>query len=170
AVERHAGDHARGDAARALRLEQGARRARAPHRLQRHRGGLRSQAQPAARQGESLAARALGRRSRLRPQGRRPLHGLPAEQGTARPARHRRPPPLARPDGDSRSNDQSPPTSRYHDVEVATLTLPDGRTIAYLRRRVVPPPESMALLREHTVRAEERLDQIAATYLGDPEQ
>jgi nucleoid-associated protein YgaU len=28
----------------------------------------------------------------------------------------------------------------------------------------------MALLREHTVRAEERLDQIAATYLGDPEQ
>jgi len=29
------------------------------------------------------------------------------------------------------SNDQFPPTSRYHDVEVATLTLPDGRTIEY---------------------------------------
>ena len=68
------------------------------------------------------------------------------------------------------TNDQFPPTSRYHDVEIATLTMPDGRTIAYLRRRVVPPPESMALLREHTVRAGERIDQITATYLGDPEQ
>lgn len=68
------------------------------------------------------------------------------------------------------TNDQFPPTSRYHDIEIATLTTSDGRTIAYLRRRVVPPPERMALLREHTVRAGERLDQIAAVELGDPEQ
>jgi len=68
------------------------------------------------------------------------------------------------------TNDQFPPTSRYHDVEIATLTTSDGRTIAYLRRRVVPPPERMALLREHTVRAGERLDQIAAVELGDTEQ
>jgi hypothetical protein len=68
------------------------------------------------------------------------------------------------------TNDQFPPTSRYHDVEIATFTTSDGRTIAYLRRRVVPPPESMALLREHTVSAGERLDQIAAVELGDPEQ
>ena len=51
------------------------------------------------------------------------------------------------------TNDQFPPTSRYHDVEIATLTTSDGRTIAYLRRRVVPPARALALLREHTVRA-----------------
>jgi hypothetical protein len=68
------------------------------------------------------------------------------------------------------TSDKFPPTSRYHDVEVATIDLPDGRTVSYLRRRVVPPPEQHALLREHVVRDGERLDQIAATYLGDPEQ
>ena len=68
------------------------------------------------------------------------------------------------------TNDKFPAGSRYHDVEVATLTTADGRTIAYLRRRFVPPPESFALLREHVVRAGERLDQVAATEIGDPEQ
>ena len=63
-----------------------------------------------------------------------------------------------------------PPTSRYADVEVAQLTLADGRTVAYLRRRFLPAPESFALLREHAVRAGNRLDQVAALYLGDPEQ
>lgn len=68
------------------------------------------------------------------------------------------------------TSDKFPPTSRYHDIEVAQLELPDGRTVSYLRRRVVPPPQQHALLREHVVRQGERLDQIAATYLGDPEQ
>jgi hypothetical protein len=68
------------------------------------------------------------------------------------------------------TNDKFPAGSRYHDVEVATLTAPDGRTIAYLRRRFVPPPEGFALLREHVVRAGERLDQVAAAEIGDPEQ
>ena len=35
---------------------------------------------------------------------------------------------------------------------------------------LVPPPENFALLQEHTVTEGERLDQIAAKYLGDPEQ
>ena len=68
------------------------------------------------------------------------------------------------------TSDKFPPGSRYHDIDVAQLTLPDGRTMTYLRRRFVPPPESCALLREHVVRAGERLDNIAAAYLGDPEQ
>jgi hypothetical protein len=63
-----------------------------------------------------------------------------------------------------------PPSSRYNAVETATLTAPDGRTIVYLRRRFVPPPDRFALLQEHTVVPGERLDQIAAQYLGDPEQ
>lgn len=63
-----------------------------------------------------------------------------------------------------------PPSSRYHGSAIAKLTSGAGRPIAYLRRRLVPPPERFALLEEHTVTAGERLDHIAARYLGDPEQ
>jgi hypothetical protein len=40
----------------------------------------------------------------------------------------------------------------------------------FLRRRFVPPPERFALLQEHTVSQGDRLDNLAAQYLGDPEQ
>lgn len=63
-----------------------------------------------------------------------------------------------------------PPTSRYSGVETATLHSPDRRTLTYLRRRFVPPVERFALLQEHTVTEGERLDNLAAHYLGDPEQ
>jgi hypothetical protein len=63
-----------------------------------------------------------------------------------------------------------PSTSRYADVPIAVLALPDGRAVAYLRRRFVPPPERFALLTEHVVGDGERLDTIAAQHLGDPEQ
>jgi hypothetical protein len=62
-----------------------------------------------------------------------------------------------------------PPTSRYYGIEVTTLTLSDGRVVPYLRRRFVPPPERFALLQEHVVAEGERLDQITAKYLGNPE-
>ena len=68
------------------------------------------------------------------------------------------------------TSDKFSPTSRYHDIEVATVTGPDGRSIAYLRRRFVPQADRFALLREHVVRSGERLDHLAALYLGDPEQ
>lgn len=61
------------------------------------------------------------------------------------------------------------PTSRYFRVPARTLMLPDGRTVVYLQRRFVPPPERFALLVEHTVAEQERLDAIAAHYLDDPE-
>jgi hypothetical protein len=63
-----------------------------------------------------------------------------------------------------------PPTSRYAGVPVAAYTGPDGRTVAYLRRRFVPPPSAFALLLEHRVAQGERLDVITARHLGDPEQ
>ena len=63
-----------------------------------------------------------------------------------------------------------PPTSRYALTETATLETADGRTIVYLRRRFVPPPERFALLAEHKVEQGDRLDNVTAHYLGDPEQ
>jgi hypothetical protein len=63
-----------------------------------------------------------------------------------------------------------PPTSRYHGIKTATLTTPDGRIIVYLRRRFVPPMERFSLLQEHIVTDDERLDNITAQYLVDPEQ
>jgi hypothetical protein len=61
-------------------------------------------------------------------------------------------------------------TSRYYGIEVTSIETADGRTVVYLRRRIVPLPERFALLQEHVVKQIERLDHIAARYVGDPEQ
>ena len=63
-----------------------------------------------------------------------------------------------------------PPTSRYASIPLATLRSDDGREIVYLTRRFVPPAESLAQVREHFVKAAERLDNITAEHIGDPEQ
>lgn len=63
-----------------------------------------------------------------------------------------------------------PPTSRYHGIETSTLETAQRKTIIYLRRRIVPPPERFSLLQEHTVVQGDRLDNLTSQYLGDPEQ
>jgi hypothetical protein len=63
-----------------------------------------------------------------------------------------------------------PPSSRYHGLGTNVLSTPDGRSIAYVRRRFVPPPERFATLQEHAVVDGDRLDNLAYRYLGDPEQ
>jgi hypothetical protein len=63
-----------------------------------------------------------------------------------------------------------PATSRYHGISTARLTTASGKSVVYLRRRFVPPPERFALLQEHVITEGERVDAIAARYLGDPEQ
>jgi hypothetical protein len=65
---------------------------------------------------------------------------------------------------------QFPPSSRYHDTKIVQFVAVDGRTVAYLRRRFVPPPENFATLQQHRVIEGERLDHLAAKYLGDPQQ
>jgi hypothetical protein len=62
-----------------------------------------------------------------------------------------------------------PPDSRYHGIPTATFTAPDGRVIPYLTRRLAPPPEAFATIGHRTVAEGERLDQIAATAIGNPE-
>lgn len=63
-------------------------------------------------------------------------------------------------------------TSRYAPIDEATIVLPqpDGsmRTTRFKRRRLVPQPATMTHLAEHTVTGGERLDVIAARYMGDP--
>ncbi|MCP4329281.1 MAG: LysM domain-containing protein [Alphaproteobacteria bacterium] len=63
-----------------------------------------------------------------------------------------------------------PATSRYHGIEAATIEDADGNKTVYLRRRFVPPAERFALLQLHSVVGGDRLDNLAALYLGDPEQ
>jgi hypothetical protein len=63
-----------------------------------------------------------------------------------------------------------PPTSRYYGIETVTTEAGDGRTLIYMRRRFVPSPDNFALLQYHTVTQGERLDNITAKYLNDPEQ
>ena len=62
------------------------------------------------------------------------------------------------------------PTSRYAALETLTLKREDGTDLVYLKRRFLPPPERFALLQEHVVTEGERLDNLAAAALGDPEQ
>lgn len=63
-----------------------------------------------------------------------------------------------------------PVTSRYYNIEIATFDLPDGRTVSYLRRRFLPDGTKAVILAEHIVTQGDRLDNVTARYLGDPEQ
>ena len=62
-----------------------------------------------------------------------------------------------------------PPTSRYHGIEIATMKTANGETVVYLRRRFLPSPNGLVVLLEHSVVEDERLDNIAAKHIGDPE-
>jgi hypothetical protein len=63
-----------------------------------------------------------------------------------------------------------PADSRYAATATATVTDASGREIAYLRRRFLPPADGGTVLAEHLVRIGDRLDNVTARYLGDPEQ
>ena len=62
-----------------------------------------------------------------------------------------------------------PPNSRYYGVAVKTLEQKNQEPIAYLKRRFVPPPENFSVVQQHTVVQGDRLDNLAAQYLGDAE-
>jgi len=63
-----------------------------------------------------------------------------------------------------------PPTSRYAGVDTKTIETAAGRVVIYLQRRFLPSPNNFSLLQEHVVTQGERLDNVTARYLGDPEQ
>jgi len=59
------------------------------------------------------------------------------------------------------------PNSRYYGLDTTTITQ-DGTMIAYVRRRFLPDAGRFQLIQEHVVMQGQRLDNIAAQYLGDP--
>jgi hypothetical protein len=59
------------------------------------------------------------------------------------------------------------PTSRYYGLATLTLTQ-DGQTVAYISRRFLPQPDQFTPLQEYSVVQGDRLDNIAAKFLGDP--
>jgi hypothetical protein len=62
------------------------------------------------------------------------------------------------------------PTSRYAALPIAEAALPDGRVVAYVRRRFLPRPDSLPVLAEVAAADGERLDHVSARTLGDPTQ
>jgi nucleoid-associated protein YgaU len=65
--------------------------------------------------------------------------------------------------------DPFPPESRYSGIAIIETSTADGRTVRYVGRRFVPRGSSLAQVAQHTVAGGDRLDNIAAAYLGDPE-
>ncbi len=61
-------------------------------------------------------------------------------------------------------------TSRYANLETATLTADDGRAVTYVRRRFLPPLDTQQIVAEVTVSDPDRLDLITARTIGAPEQ
>jgi nucleoid-associated protein YgaU len=63
-----------------------------------------------------------------------------------------------------------PTDSRYYGSATLTYIMPTGQAITYLAPRIVPQPGSpnFATVAQHVVRQGDRLDLIAAKYLGDP--
>jgi nucleoid-associated protein YgaU len=63
-----------------------------------------------------------------------------------------------------------PTDSRYYGSKTLTYVTPAGETITYLARRIVPQPgaPNFATVAQHTVKQGDRLDLIAAKYMGDP--
>lgn len=63
-------------------------------------------------------------------------------------------------------------TSRYAQIETTTLKVTDSdgteREVRYVRRRFLPEADRLTTLVEHTVTEGDRLDNVAAKYLGDP--
>ncbi|HTV13593.1 MAG TPA: hypothetical protein VME68_02685 [Acidobacteriaceae bacterium] len=63
-----------------------------------------------------------------------------------------------------------PTDSRYYGYSTLTYTTAAGVSVSYLARRIIPQPgaPNYTTVATHTVVQGERLDLIAAKYLGDP--
>jgi hypothetical protein len=59
-------------------------------------------------------------------------------------------------------------SSRYYGGVINTYTGPDGTPIVYLARRILPQPSIYLSLQKYAVVQGDRIDNLAARFLGDP--
>jgi hypothetical protein len=59
-------------------------------------------------------------------------------------------------------------SSRYYGAPILTTTGPDGQPVAYVDRRIVPQPDVYTSLQDYVIAEGDRLDNLAAKFLGDP--
>ena len=60
------------------------------------------------------------------------------------------------------------PSSRYYGFAIENFTRADGVQVAYLQRRIIPQPDIYTALQSYVVVDGDRLDNLAAKFLGDP--
>ena len=70
--------------------------------------------------------------------------------------------------GGGTSGAPTAPNSRYYGLGTLTSTLPDGRQVRYLQRRLIPQPSVGSVIRRYVVVQGDRIDSIAANQIGDP--
>jgi hypothetical protein len=63
-----------------------------------------------------------------------------------------------------------PANSRYQNTDTRQAVLADGTVVIYLARRFLPPLRGLAVMQYYTVAQGDRLDNIAARFIGDPQQ
>jgi hypothetical protein len=60
------------------------------------------------------------------------------------------------------------PSSRYYGARVVPYTQPDGTPVMYLARRIIPQPDIYTSVQSYVIVDGDRLDNLAARFLGDP--
>ena len=60
------------------------------------------------------------------------------------------------------------PSSRYYGSPTLPFTLPDGTKVMYLARRILPQAGIYQAVQSYVVVEGDRLDNLAARFLGDP--
>jgi nucleoid-associated protein YgaU len=59
-------------------------------------------------------------------------------------------------------------SSRYYGAQVVQYLLPDGTPVMYLARRIIPQAATYTSLSSYVIVEGDRLDNLAAKFLGDP--
>ena len=60
------------------------------------------------------------------------------------------------------------PNSRYYGCGVEQITLSNGLVVSYLSRRIIPQMSIYTKTQNYSVVAGDRLDNLAARFVGDP--
>lgn len=61
------------------------------------------------------------------------------------------------------------PSSRYYGAQTEPFVRPDGTTVMYLARRIIPQAATYTATQSYVIIAGDRLDNLANRFLGDPQ-